>query len=156
MFLVRSQAAPDMLCPALRRMVFTLSRKYDSIKNLPNLPESYDPKIMAGPHLAREGRTTAVELYRARTGPDGVLAHKVQVAGWGDVVVMPRSLLKFVPGQAHQPGTWAPFQTSELALTSEQAGLKIRWRDRFLVAWSGVNHANKTANHSTKTINHAT
>ena len=68
------------------------------------MPMSYDPKIMAGPHLAREGRSTSAELFRARSYSHGVLANKVQVAGWGDVIVMPRSLWKFIPGHANQPG----------------------------------------------------
>ena len=82
---------------------------------------SYDPKNMAGPHLAREGRSTSAELFRARSYSHGVLANKVQVAGWGDVIVMPRSLWKFIPGHANQPGKWDLFQMSELALTSEEA-----------------------------------
>ena len=76
---------------------------------------------MAGPHLAREGRSTATELFRSRSCPQGVLAHTVQVAGWGEVIAMPRSLWKFIPGRDNQPGTWALFKMSELVLTSEQA-----------------------------------
>ena len=115
------KATPDKLCPALRKMITTISRKYDAIKDLPDLPQAYDPKIMAGRHLAREGRSTSVELFRARQGAHGVLAHSVEVRGWGEVVVMPRSLLKFIRGSPGQSGEWVPFQLAELALTPEEA-----------------------------------
>ena len=48
------QATPDKLSPAMRRCITTVSRKYDEIARLPNLPELYDPKVMAGRHLERE------------------------------------------------------------------------------------------------------
>jgi len=111
------KATPDKLFPAMSRLVCTLSRKYSSIKSLPNLPESYDPKLMSGAHLAREGRSTAAELFRKRDG----FAHKVQVTGWGDAVVMPRSLWKYLPGNAQRAGQWVSFRRAELELSVSEA-----------------------------------
>ena len=118
------RATPPTLFPALRTAIRTMSRQYAKIKSIPSRPTSPDPALISGTHLERQGRSTAAALHRAATGTAGFI-RTVDAPDWGPVEVLPRSLLKLVPGRPGQEASWVAQSPESLTLTTDRAGLIV-------------------------------
>ena len=116
-------ASPPQFFPGLQTLIRTVSQQYKKIKpeGLPDVPLFADPKLMSGKHLARQGRTGSVELYKARQGTWGKLVQRVEIPSWGHVFVMPRSLLKLEKPDPNKPGKWVRPPKTALSLSEDKA-----------------------------------
>ncbi len=89
------KATPDQIPGALRKVIRVAGQQAKKKVIFNDMPTDIDESNLRSAHLAKEGRSSAVEL-RAQQA----LIHKVTLDGIGEVVVMPRALYKsvFIPG----------------------------------------------------------
>ena len=89
------KATPDQIPEALRKVVKVAGQQAKKKVIFNDRPTDIDESNLRSAHLAKEGRSTAVELRTQQA-----LIHKVTLTDLGEVAVMPRTLYKsvFIPG----------------------------------------------------------
>ena len=115
-------AEPPQLFHGLNRAVRAMGQQYEKIVSLPNLPTSHDPNLIAGTHLQKDGRSTALSLFRAQQAQPQ-LVRRVKVRGSGQIVALPRTLFTYVKATEEQPATWVRADLQKVVLSQEVAEL---------------------------------
>ena len=118
------KAQPHEVIPALGRLIIATGEDVHDDLILSDIPVKHDGSVMAGAHLVKEGRSTAVELNEARQAHPS-LANKVELPKLGVAYVVARTLYKekWVKTSARKPAEliWEKKPVNDLMITASTA-----------------------------------